>query len=142
MTGRTEYLAVTAIVSLVAALVLIFGIGYYESLELLLFQIPAMALPIFVPLALLASTERPRAWGVTLVGAIIAVGWGYMAYVDSQPYQGGGASFAIFFGWAASLLAAVVATLVVIVTTRRAQPSLSPIPIEARAASASDDTTG
>ena len=99
-------------VSLVLAGALIIVAGYYSSPGLLVVQLLAIGLPIFVPLALLSGTTGGgRALGILIVGAILAAGWGYVAYLDTRPYVGGGASLALLAGWTASVVAALVASL-------------------------------
>ena len=98
--------------SLVIAGALIFVADYYSSPGLLIVQLLAIGLPIFVPFALLSGTTGGiRALGIVVVGAILAAGWGYVAYLDTRPYGGGGASLALLSGWTTSVIAALIASL-------------------------------
>jgi len=47
-----------------------------------------------------------------VIAAVLIAGWSYVVYVDTRPYEGGGASFALLFGWLTCFVAFVVAALV------------------------------
>src|SRR3546814_14297575 len=52
---------------------------------------------------------------ITLVVALMVVGgWARVVYIDTRPYEGGGATFSFLLGWAACTLAFLMAVLLAI----------------------------
>lgn len=114
MSART-YLIRSAVFVLLLTAAVIVTAGYYERPALLINQVAFIAGPSFVPFALL-SAGKVRGTTVWLAFAVLlSIAWGYVASVDSRPYQGGGASFAVFAGWAGCVLASLAALLAVAV---------------------------
>ena len=93
-------LAVSTLVILLA--------GYYQS-GALVEQVALIAIPTFAPFLILALFGRCNRPVLLTVAAVVGLGWIFTVYVDTRPYTGGGASFAVFFGWLSSLIACAVA---------------------------------
>lgn len=89
-----------------AAVVIVVG-GYYESAGLLVSQIALIAGPTLVPFLIVCGRPSRANW--VILALLTAAGWAWTVYTDTRPYQGGGASFAVFFGWFGCLIASVVA---------------------------------
>lgn len=105
------YMTQSLIFVLVLAAVVITVAGYYARPSQLINQIALIAGPSLLPFAIL-ETGGARGRGVWCVfAALLVIAWGYVAYVDSRPYQGGGASFAVFAGWLGSAFACLMAVL-------------------------------
>jgi hypothetical protein len=102
----------SATVALVTALAVIILGGYYESPLLLALQIALIAGPTFLPLALLPRGGPAIATSWVVLSLIMLMGWGYVVHVDTRPYTGGGASFAILFGWFACFIAGILAATI------------------------------
>jgi hypothetical protein len=120
MSNHTEardtarYLLASAIFSLlVAATVIVLG-GYYESPTLLLMQIVLIAGPTFLPFLALPKEGRFVVACWVLIAAMLMAGWSYVVYVDTRPYTGGGASFAVLFGWFTCLVAVMIAVILLL----------------------------
>ena len=86
--------------------------GYYESLGLLLMQILFIAGPTAVPLLILPKRGWIALVSWLVIASLMTVGWSYVVYIDTRPYQGGGATFAVLLGWFTCLVAFLVASLV------------------------------
>lgn len=84
---------------------------YYVNPILLVGQMLAIGLPSYAPFAVLALARVRSAWANLLIADVILLGWWRVVYIDTRPYEGGGASFAILVGWAACALALVSAAL-------------------------------
>jgi FtsH-binding integral membrane protein len=93
--------------ALATAAVVIAVAGYYESAGLLVSQIALIAGPTLVPFLILCGRPSQANWAV--LALLTAAGWVWTVYIDTRPYEGGGASFAVFFGWFGCLVASVVA---------------------------------
>src|SRR3546814_9616808 len=73
-----------------------------------------IALPTFSPFAFLGAALVRNGW-ITLVVALMVVGgWARVVYIDTRPYEGGGATFSFLLGWAACTLAFLMAVLLAI----------------------------
>ena len=106
--GRPS-LAVSSVFALLTAAAVILLAGYYETPGLLIAQIAFIAAPTFIPLALLRKGGRVMTASWIGVALMMSAGWGYVVYLDTRPYTGGGASFAMLVGWAACCVAGVIA---------------------------------
>lgn len=104
-TGR--FVGRAAAYALATAVVVIAAARYYESAGLLVSQIALIAGPTLVPFLILCG--RPTRAGWVVLALLTASGWACTVYADTRPYEGGGASFAVFFGWFGCLVASVVA---------------------------------
>ena len=104
-TGR--FVGRAAAYALATAAVVIAFAGYYESAGLLVSQIALIAGPTLVPFLILCGRPSRANWAV--VALLSAAGWAWTVYTDTRPYEDGGASFAVFFGWFGCLVASVVA---------------------------------
>ena len=100
-----------AVALFTAAAVVILG-SYYESPLLLVFQIALIAGPTFIPLALLPRGGAGMAAYWVALALIMLVGWGYVVHLDTRPYIGGGASFAMLFGWFTCFVAGLIAAAI------------------------------
>jgi hypothetical protein len=105
------YLLVSALFTIALAAAVIVAAGYYVNPFLLVGQILGIGLPSYAPFAILALARLKSAWATLPIAGIILFGWARVVYIDTRPYEGGGASFAILVGWAACVLAMVLAVL-------------------------------
>ena len=96
---------------LTAIAVVLLG-GYYESPLLFVLQIAVVAGPTFLPLALLPKCGWSALVGWAALALLMLGGWGYVVYLDTRPYAGGGASFAVLFGWFTCFIAGVIAGVI------------------------------
>lgn len=106
-----RYLAASALFAAVLAAAVIASAGYYVNPVLLVGQMLGIGLPSYAPFVVLALARVRNAWATLLIAGIILLGWSRVVYIDTRPYEGGGASFAILVGWAACALALVLAAL-------------------------------
>jgi hypothetical protein len=98
--------------ALIMAAAVIAAAGYYEGPNLLFGQLVAIAGPTAVPLIVLPNRGRIAAAGWLGIAPLLICAWSYVVYVDTRPYQGGGASFAVLIGWFACFIATGIAVLV------------------------------
>lgn len=118
------YFGTVAVFAFLTAAVVIFAAGYYSSVGLLLWQVAFIAGPTFVPLALLSRRGAFMKVSRIAIALLISAGWAFVVYVDTRPYTGGGASFALLFGWFGCAIATLAATVVrAIDNTRRRSSS-------------------
>ena len=113
------YFAAIAIFALLTAAAVIAGAGYYESLGLLIMQIVFIAGPTFVPLAILSRRGAVLTASRVALALFITAGWAYVVYVDTRPYTGGGASFALLLGWFTCFIAGIIATIILAIDSWR-----------------------
>lgn len=105
-------IALSVAFGLLTAAVVITLAGYYESPRLLLFQIALIAGPTIVPLMPLPRDGPAMVPGWVAVALLMSAGWAYVIYIDTQPYTGGGASFALLLGWFTCFVAGIVAVII------------------------------
>ena len=98
--------------SLTLAAIVIAVAGYYESAGLLVGQLLFVAGPTVVPFLVLPKRGIVGLGGWLFTAVLLVAGWSYVVYVDTRPYTGGGASFALLFGWFTCFVAVVVATAI------------------------------
>ena len=109
----SRYIGASAAFSLALTAIVIISPGYYESPGLLMMmQIAFIFCPAMLPFLVLLGASRRKIPAVTCA-ALLVLGWVYVVYVDTRQYEGGGASFAILFGWAASVASAILAAVLV-----------------------------
>ena len=125
--SRGKLLAVSLVFTLVATLVVILIAGYSDSLMSLGAMMPMIAGPIMLPFLILTFRRYTSLTAWIAIAASLTIGWGFVAYVDSRPYEGGGASFAILFGWFASALTILLAGIIAIVGSERFHEQTSEI---------------
>lgn len=106
------YFSAIAIFALLTAAAVIVGAGYYESPLLLLMQVVFIAGPTFVPLAILSRRGAGLTASRVALALFITAGWAYVVYVDTRPYTGGGASFALLVGWFTCFVAGFLAAAI------------------------------
>ena len=114
--------------ALAIAVAVIIGAGYYESAGLLVSQIALIAGPTVVPFLILRG--RPTRASRFVIALLTAAGWACTVYIDTRPHEGGGASFAVFFGWFGCLVAgvaAIVARLAARFRERHKEPGVRPV---------------
>ena len=102
----------SAAFALTLSFVVVLLAGYYESPGLLPFQLLSIAGPTVLPLLILSGPGRLALLGWLLAACLLAVGWSYVIYIDTRPYEGGGASFALLAGWFTCFVAFAFAALV------------------------------
>ncbi|OWK31868.1 hypothetical protein [Sphingomonas mucosissima] len=109
MKKTRRFVARAVAYALATAAAVIVIAGYYESAGLLVTQIALIAGPTLVPFLILRGRSTRASWVV--IALMTAAGWACTVYTDTRPYEGGGASFAVFFGWFGCLVASVVAVV-------------------------------
>lgn len=102
-----RFVARAAAYALATAAAVIVIAGYFESAGLLVTQIALIAGPTLVPFLIVRGRPTRANWVV--IALLTAAGWSWTIYTDTRPYEGGGASFAVLFGWFGCLVASVVA---------------------------------
>lgn len=109
---RGRFIGLSAACSIILAIAVIFLAGYYESPGLLMMQLAIIGIPTAVPFIILSAMPGQRLFPAIVCWTILVAGWGYVVHLDTQPYQGGGASLApvlgIFACGGACLVAAVL----------------------------------
>src|SRR3546814_18510745 len=96
----------------------------FRSSPGLVAQMVMIALPTFAPFAFLGAALVRNGW-ITLVVALMVVGgWARVVYIDTRPYEGGGATFSFLLGWAACTLAFLLAVLLAVAWYVRRRSSL------------------
>ncbi|OWK31388.1 hypothetical protein SPDO_13970 [Sphingomonas dokdonensis] len=122
---KRRFVGWAAAYALATAAVVIAVAGYFENAGLLVSQVALIAGPTLVPFLILCG--RPTRAGWVVLALLTAAGWAWTVYTDTRPYQGGGASFAVFFGWFGCLVASVVAgvaRLAARIRKRRQEPGV------------------
>ena len=104
-------IASAAFASVVAVTVIALA-GYYESPSLLIGQLILLAGPTFTAFLPLPKVGRTAVISWLVISALLIAGWGYVVYIDTRPYQGGGASFALLFGWFTCVIGTVLAATI------------------------------
>ncbi|WP_426265900.1 hypothetical protein [Sphingomonas sp. LHG3443-2] len=118
--SRRRLLWLGAGFALVVTIAVIVLAGLYDNLALLVLgQVPLIFLPTFLPFRVLAARNAVSTLAVAVIAAPLVMGWGYVIYVERQPYAGGGASMAVLLGWAACLVSTLLAMLVTLLLTNR-----------------------
>ena len=105
----SRHTVISAGFALVLSASVILVAGYNESAGLLAFQILFIAGPTLAPFlaAPKSGVVGISTWAV--IAALLITGWSYVAYIDSRPYQGGGASLAPLLGWFTCFVAFIAA---------------------------------
>lgn len=106
--SRTAFLRWGAIYALVLSAVVIALAGYYDGLGLLPTQIVYIAGSSYVPFFAFARLRRTGLIEWLFVGIALAITWGYVIYLDTRPYEGGGATMNPILGWFSSALISLV----------------------------------
>lgn len=119
------YFGAVAIFALLTAAVVIVAAGYFTSTGLLFWQVAFIAGPTFLPLALLSRRGSFVKVSRVAVALFITAGWAFVVYVDTRPYTGGGASFALLFGWFGCAIATLATTVIVAIDNVRRRSSQS-----------------
>ena len=107
-----RHLTISIGFSIALAAIVIAVADYYESPGLLVAQVLLIAGPTVVPFLVLPKEGFVGFASWLFIACLLVVGWSYVAYVDTRPYIGGGASFATLFGWFACFVALVLAALI------------------------------
>ena len=114
----TRYLQLSVACSFfLAAAVIALG-GYYEGPGLLIAQVAFIVGPSLAPFLVLPKQGRLKLGAWIFIALLLTAGWSYVIYVDTRPYSGGGASFAVLFGWFTCFVAFILALLVSIFQPR------------------------
>ena len=115
------YFSAIAIFAVLTATAVIASAGYYETPSLLFMQIVFIAVPTFVPLALLSRRGSVVTASRVALALFITAGWAYVVYLDTRPYTGGGASFALLIGWFTCFIAGIIATIILAIDSWRSR---------------------
>ena len=102
----------SATFAILVAVAVIIMAGYYESPQLLIFQLVMIAGPTFAAFLPLPKVVRTAVIYWLAIAALLIAGWGYVVYIDTRPYLGGGASFALLFGWFTCVIGIVLAATI------------------------------
>ena len=114
----SAHLLISAGFSLALAATVIAVAGYYESAGLLVAQVLFIAGPTVVPFLALPKKGIVGLGSWVFTASLLVAGWSYVAYVDTRPYTGGGASFAVLFGWFTCFVAIILAALISLLQAR------------------------
>lgn len=106
------HLIASATFAILVAVTVVIVAGYYESPLLLIFQLLLIAGPTYVAFLPLPKVGQRKVIYWLVIAALLIAGWGYVVYVDTRPYQGGGASFALLFGWFTCVVGTVLAATI------------------------------
>ena len=107
-----RHLIASAAFAFLLAVTVIVMAGYYESPLLLIAQLLLIAGPTFAAFLPLPRVGQTAIVSWLVIAAVLIAGWGYVVYIDTRPYQGGGASFALLFGWFTCVIGTLLASVV------------------------------
>ena len=104
-----RHLIASVAFAILVAVTVIVAAGYYESPLLLVTQLLFIAGPTLGAFLPLPKLGRAAVIAWLVIAALLIAGWGYVVYVDTRPYKGGGASLALLFGWFTCMIATLLA---------------------------------
>jgi hypothetical protein len=108
----SRHTILSAVFAVVLSVLVIVVADYYESRIALLFQILLIGGPTLAAFMVLPKSGILGIIGWIVIASLVTAGWAHVAYIDTRPYTGGGASLAPLFGWFTCFVAFVIAALI------------------------------